>query len=61
MPNHNISFAKASEINNDVMNVDTNDYNTKDNEEISMKYVVRHTKVKPPQGQTNIHLGIAFS
>jgi hypothetical protein len=33
MPNNTISFVKASETNNDMMNVDIYDDNTKDNKE----------------------------
>jgi hypothetical protein len=61
MANHNISFVKPSETKNDLMNVDMDDDNIKDNKENFKDNMVVFIEFKPHKGQTNIPLDIDFS
>jgi hypothetical protein len=62
MPNHNISFVKASETKkNDAMNVDIDDENIEINEQNPQKGFLVLIETQPFKGRTKKVLDISFS
>lgn len=61
MPKHSISFVKASETKNEVMNVNMDDEIKKDENMDKKVKVVSFIKAKPRKGSTKMPLDIDFS